>query len=89
MIVMLSSRSTITLPANLREALGLEPGDPLQVELDDGRMVLTPVAIVPRRSVLSESGQRKERAADAQIGSGKVKTFTTAEDLIEDLHADR
>ena len=89
MIVMLSSRSTITLPAELREALRLKPGDPLQVELDDGRMVLTPVAVVPRRLALSESGLRKERAEDAHVRAVRIKTFTSAEDLIEDLHADR
>ncbi len=38
----ISSKYQITLPARLVRELGLEPGDKLAVELDDGRLILHP-----------------------------------------------
>lgn len=37
----------MTLPAEVRRDLGLEPGDALAVEIEDGRIVLEPIALVP------------------------------------------
>ncbi len=85
MIVTLGSRSTLTLPAELRKALALEAGDSIEITVKDGSLVLTPVAVVPRPWRLSPSGEKKEAEADRQIAAGKVKRFDTAEQLIEDL----
>ncbi|MCH7812287.1 MAG: AbrB/MazE/SpoVT family DNA-binding domain-containing protein [Chloroflexi bacterium] len=38
----ISSKYQITLPARLVRELGLEPGDKLAVELEDGRLILHP-----------------------------------------------
>lgn len=89
MIVTLGSRATLTLPAELRRALALKAGDPIEISVKDGTLVLTPVAVVPRRWRLSPSGEAKEAEADRQIAAGKVKRFNTAEQLIEDLDEDR
>ena len=89
MIVTLGSRSTLTLPAELRKALALEAGDPIEITVKNGSLVLTPVAVVPRLWRLSPSGENKEAEADRQIAAGKLKRFDTAEQLIEDLNEDR
>ena len=39
--VKLSSKSQIVVPAEVRRALGLEPGDVLDVEVQGDRMILT------------------------------------------------
>ena len=38
----LSTKGQVVLPSPLRRRLGIEPGDPLDVEIDAGRIVLTP-----------------------------------------------
>jgi len=38
----LSSKGQVTLPKDVREALGLEPNDTLMLTVDDGRLILTP-----------------------------------------------
>ncbi|MDZ7800529.1 MAG: AbrB/MazE/SpoVT family DNA-binding domain-containing protein [Trueperaceae bacterium] len=46
-LVQLSPRGQVTLPAGLRRALGLRAGDAFRVRVDDGRVVLEPVEVVP------------------------------------------
>jgi len=89
MIVTLGSRATVTLPAELRKALALEGGDPLDVTVQDGKLILTPVAIVPRSLFLSASGEGKEKVAETEVKAGKVRKFQTARQLVEDLHEDQ
>jgi len=86
MIVTLGTRATLTLPADLRKELNLEAGDPLEVTVQEGNLVLTPVAVVPRSLRLTPKGEEKEAVAAAQIASGKVKRFANAAELLKDLH---
>lgn len=46
-LVQLSSRGGITLPATMRRAIGLRPGDPMRIRMEDGKIVLEPVVVVP------------------------------------------
>lgn len=41
--VRLSSKGQLTLPAAVREQLRLEQGDPLELDVVDGRVVLSPI----------------------------------------------
>ncbi len=40
-VVSLSTRGQIVLPREIRQALGLQKGDKLEVRLEEGRIVLT------------------------------------------------
>lgn len=46
-LVQLSSRGQITLPANVRKALGLRSGDAFRIRVEAGEVVLEPVEVVP------------------------------------------
>ncbi len=85
MILTLQARNTITITRELRQALSLEPGDPLEARVEDHRLILTPVAVVPRTYCLSLSGKVKEAEADEDVRQGRVREFATAEALLEDL----
>ncbi len=85
MIVTLQSRNTITVPLEVRRALHLEPGDPLEANVEEGRLVLTPVAIVPRSLRLAESGAAKESEAEKDLREGRVEVFETAAAILDDL----
>ncbi len=87
MIITLKARNTITIPLELRRSLQLKPGDPLEAHVEDGNLVLTPVAVVPRNLQLTESGEAKEAEADADLRNGRTARFESAEALLEDLGA--
>lgn len=85
MIVTIRERSTITISRELRRALGVNPGDHLEAKVESGRLVLTPVSVIPRTMSLTPSGRKKEAAAEREIRKGRVKKFKTPETLLRDL----
>ena len=89
MIVTLDSRLTIRLPAELRDLLEIRVGDPLDLEIQDGALIVRPVAVVPRQLRLSKIGEEKESLAAAEVAAGHTKSFATAHELLGDLHEDR
>jgi AbrB family looped-hinge helix DNA binding protein len=62
-LVQLSPRGQLTLPASLRRSLGLRAGDAFRIRLDDGRLVLEPVEVVPIELYDDERVAEFERAA--------------------------
>ena len=46
-LIQLSERGQLTLPAEVRKALGLRGGDAFQVRVEDGCVVLEPVEVTP------------------------------------------
>ncbi len=46
-LIQLSERGQLTLPAEVRKALGLRGGDAFQVRVEDGRVVLELVEVTP------------------------------------------
>lgn len=46
--IRLREKGLITLPLPLRNELGLETGDQLILSVENGRIILTPGAVVPR-----------------------------------------
>jgi len=85
MIITVQTRSTLTIPQELRQALHLEPGDPLDAKIEGGRLVLTPVAVVPRAFALSPAGKLKEAEAEEDVRAGRVSTFADASELLAHL----
>ena len=47
LIVQLNKRGQLTLPAEVRRALGLEPGDTLLLRVEKGKVVLEPAVVLP------------------------------------------
>lgn len=65
LLAQLSSRGQITLPADVRRAVGLEPGDPLWIRVEAGRIVLEPVVVVPVERYTEE--RIREFAQEAEM----------------------
>ncbi len=71
----ISANGQITLPAPIRKALGLSPGDPVDIGMDEaGRVVVTPVTITSKdfkdfdaaaQRSLAQYRETYERLADA------------------------
>ena len=77
----------ITLPASVRERLGIEEGDLVEIDVEDERAVLVPKKLVDKSQAYfwTRRWQEGERAADEDIKAGHVKTFDSVDELIRDL----
>ena len=85
LIITLQSRNTLTIPHEIRKALRIEPGSALELTIQSGRLILTPVATVPRSLRLSESGEVKEAEADDDVRQGRVSEYDGVEAFQRDL----
>lgn len=47
-ISQLSTAGQLTIPAAIRNELGIGPGDPLQITTQAGRMIIEPVIVTPK-----------------------------------------
>ncbi|MEX2502831.1 MAG: AbrB/MazE/SpoVT family DNA-binding domain-containing protein [Trueperaceae bacterium] len=45
-LVQLSGRGQVTVPSSVRRQLGLRAGDAFRIRVDDGRLILDPVAVL-------------------------------------------
>jgi antitoxin MazE len=77
----------ITLPAAVRKELDIEEGDLVEIEVVDDRAVVTPKKLVDKSQAYfwTEEWQKGEAEAEADIKAGRMKTFDSVEELLEDL----
>ena len=77
----------ITLPASVRERLGIEEGDLVEIDVEDERAVLIPKKLVDKSQAYfwTRKWQKGERAADEDSKAGRVKTFGSVDELIKEL----
>jgi len=69
-LVQLSPRGQVTLPIDVRRALGVKTGDALVVSIEDGRIVLSPAVVTPI-----------ERFTDERIVEFEQASQMTAEEV--------
>lgn len=83
MIVELRQKSQITLPKEIVTKLGLSEGDKLNISIENGEIVITPLAVCPKRYI----NDLKEEIAKVKtkIASGEQPLFDTVEDLFKKL----
>lgn len=90
MLVDLKQKSQVTIPKEFVKRLKLSVGDKLDVEIKDGRLIITPVVVVPKDQMwfYSKNWQSEEAAVDRDIAAGKVHEATSREQLFEGLGLD-
>ena len=90
MIVDLKQKSQVTIPMELVKKLNLAVGDKLDVEEKEGKLIITPVVIIPKDQAwyYSKEWQTKEKEVELQIAEGKVHQANTKEELFEGLGLD-
>jgi AbrB family looped-hinge helix DNA binding protein len=81
--VKLGSSRQIVIPKKLHDALGLEAGDYLEVEIyEGGKLLVTPKDLVDRHPEID----RRLAEAEEDMKAGRVKgPFATADDAIKAL----
>jgi antitoxin MazE len=79
----LTDGGQITLPKAIRTKANMQPGDFLEVDMDnEGHIVLTPKKLVNAGQAYfwSEEWQKAEARADEDMKNGRVKKFSSAKD---------
>jgi AbrB family looped-hinge helix DNA binding protein len=81
------AKGQVTLPQSVRRALQLDEGDDLLVTVEDGRVVLTPAALIPRDQqwFWTEQWQSGEREASADYAAGRTRRYDDGEQFLADL----
>jgi AbrB family looped-hinge helix DNA binding protein len=87
-LVRVKTKAQITLPLGIRQALGIEEGDYLQVAVQGNKVVLTPQALLAKLPpvTLSSEGEAMLQEALADVREGRVRAHNSVDDLIDDLH---
>ena len=88
-LVQLRKKAQLTLPQSVREKLGIEEGDVMDVQVRDGEIVLKVKRLVDKEQAWfwSERWQRGEKEAEADIRAGRVHPFPDARAAVAFLRA--
>jgi AbrB family looped-hinge helix DNA binding protein len=87
-VTKLTSGGQVTVPKEIRLRTNMEPGDFVEVSLDEeGHIILTPKKLVDASQAYfwTEEWQKGERKADEDIRAGRVKQFESAADAVKYL----
>jgi bifunctional DNA-binding transcriptional regulator/antitoxin component of YhaV-PrlF toxin-antitoxin module len=87
MLVNLKQKSQLTIPKGFVERLKLRIGDKLEIEEMEGKLVITPVVVVPKDQAwfYSPEWQKKEQEVDKQKKEGKVHKASNKKELFKKL----
>lgn len=85
----LRAKGQLTLPEGIRRAARLEEGDLLDAEITDNGILLRPRKVIdPTQAWFwAPTWQAGERAGDSDRAAGRVETFDSGEQLIEELRS--
>lgn len=87
MLTQLRGRSQITIPKNIIESLGLKEGDNLNIEIENGKIIVKPVVMIPKDQAWfwTDEWQEAEKEVAEDIKAGRIKTANNIDDLMKDL----
>ncbi|HBR34959.1 MAG TPA: AbrB family transcriptional regulator [Firmicutes bacterium] len=87
MLVEFKQKSQVTIPKDFVKKLNLQVGDKLDVDIKDGKLIITPVVIIPKDQgwYYTNEWQTMEKEADKQLKEGGTKVAETKEELYKDL----
>ncbi len=84
----LREKGQVTIPAEVRKALHLDPGDEIEFLVEeDGRVAVRGLKVVPADQAWfwTEQWQGKEADATADISAGRVTRHESAEQFLASL----
>jgi len=87
-LVQIRKKAQITLPASVRQKLGIEEGDFVDIQIKDGDIVLKVMKLVSKEQAWfwTRRWQNGEKEAEEDIRSGRVHKFENSDDAITFLH---
>lgn len=87
-LIQVRKKAQVTLPQSIRQKLGIEEGDFLDVRVRSGEIVLKVKKLVDKEQAWfwTERWQQGEKAAEADIHAGRVHRFPDAKSAVAFLH---
>ncbi len=84
MLIKFKQKSQVTIPKALVEELGLKVGDKLDIDIEDGKLVITPVVIIPKSQewFYTPEWQAKEKEVNKQLEEGRLNIADSKEELV-------
>lgn len=85
--VRLGAKHQVTIPHRISQALRLKKGDHMLMRLVGQRVEMIPANLIPKDQLWfwTPEWQKMEREADEDIAQGRVKEFSSVEELLKDL----
>lgn len=83
MLVELKAKSQVTIPKDIVNSMDLNQGDQFEVIEDNGKIILTPVAIYPEHIIKNLKAQVNE--IKESIKNGEQPIFDSIDSLFEEL----
>lgn len=83
----LRGKGQLTLPPDVRAALGINEGDTVEFEVQEGVVTLHGLKMIPAEQAWfwTDSWQRGEREASEDIASGRTTVYKTADEFLTSL----
>jgi AbrB family looped-hinge helix DNA binding protein len=85
----LREKAQVTFPAEVRDALHIEPGDDIEFRVDvvTGVVTVTGLKVIPAEQAWfwTEEWQRREAEAAADYAEGRTDLFESGEDFLASL----
>lgn len=84
--VIVQKRGVVSLGL-LKEHIPLNDGDIFQVQIENDKVILVPMKLIPAEQswFWTKEWQEGEKEAEEDIADGRVKSFKNVDDLLEDL----
>jgi len=73
----ITKKGQVSIPREIREKLGLKPGDKIEFTVENGKIVGIPVAYIPKDQMYfwSKEWQKYERDAENDKKNGRIHEF--------------
>jgi len=86
-VSIMRAKGQVTIPQDVRAATHLEEGDPIEIVVTAEGILLRPKKLIDASQAWfwTPEWQQGERAASADIASGHLTTFASAEDFLDSL----
>ncbi len=87
-LVQVRKKAQLTLPQSVRQELGIEEGDFLDVQVRSGEIVLRVKKLVDKEQAWfwTSRWQQGEKEAEEDIRAGRVHRFPNADEGVKFLH---
>lgn len=89
-VVKITRNGQVSIPKEIRERLGIEEGDLIEMIEQDGRIVMVPKRLIDADQAWfwTKEWQEKEREADEDIRAGRVSgPFKNVDELLKHLES--
>ena len=86
-ITQIREKSQITIPKDLIKKLNLKIGDNIDINIENDKIVIKPVVIIPKAQAWfwSKEWQQGESQAEKDIENCQLERFNSTQELFEDL----